>query len=101
MSPEALNGAAPRPSFDLWSLAFVLYECIAGRHPFAELSSERLVALVQEGNIPDLRDAAPDCPAPVAAFFRDALSKVPDRRPPSAGAFRAALQHLRSALLAA
>ena len=35
LAPEALAGSVPQPSFDLWGLALVLYEAIAGRHPFA------------------------------------------------------------------
>jgi serine/threonine-protein kinase len=101
MAPEALEGNPPGPSLDLWSLAFVLYEAIAGRHPLAELAAEDLVGRVRQGLVPDLRESSPDCPASVAAFFRDALSPVLERRPQSAATFRAALQHLRAELLAA
>ncbi len=40
MSPEAIDGAAPQPAFDVWSLCVVLFEAIAGcpavrrRRPF-------------------------------------------------------------------
>ena len=36
MSPEQIRGGAPNPSWDLWALAVVAYETLAGRHPFAE-----------------------------------------------------------------
>lgn len=34
MSPEAHSGAAPNPSFDLWSLTVVIIELLTGIHPF-------------------------------------------------------------------
>jgi hypothetical protein len=100
MAPEALAGLAEHPSFDLWSLGFVLYEAIAGNHPFAHHSPSACARSISEGRIPDVRDLAPECPGQVAGFLRDALSVVPDRRPRTAAQFRAALQHLRSALAA-
>lgn len=98
MSPEALVGQAPQPAFDLWSLAFVLYESLAGQHPFADLDGDDVAARIQRADIPDVRDACPECPAEVAAFFRDALSAVPARRPATAAQFRSALQTLQTTL---
>ena len=35
MSPEQVRGGAPHPSWDIWALAVVAYEMLAGRLPFA------------------------------------------------------------------
>jgi serine/threonine protein kinase len=35
LPPQAFAGARPTPSFDHWALAVVLFEAIAGHHPFA------------------------------------------------------------------
>ena len=35
LPPDAFAGSAPTAQFDLWALAVVLFEAIAGRHPFA------------------------------------------------------------------
>jgi serine/threonine protein kinase len=96
MSPEALAGESPRPSFDLWSLSFVLYESLAGRHPFADLSPQDVVTALRRSAIPDIRDVCPECPASLAGFFHDSLSPVPARRPVSAAALRRVLQTLQT-----
>ena len=98
LSPEALAGAPPQESFDLWSLNMVLYEAIAGRHPFASRSVTEVVEAIQHSPVPDIRDVRPECPAAVAAFLTDALSRVAARRPPAAAEVRTALRGLRARL---
>ena len=88
MSPEAGAGEGPDPSFDLWSIAIVLYESLAGRPPFAGFTPRETLHLVRAGGAPDLRDLVPGCPAPVAEFFRDALARERARRPSSAAALK-------------
>jgi hypothetical protein len=95
LSPEALGGAAPDASFDLWSLSMVLYECVAGRHPFAGGSVGDVITAVRQHKIPDVRDYRPDCPALLAAFLTDALSPVVARRPPTADDLRTHLRFLQ------
>jgi serine/threonine protein kinase len=92
MSPEALAGQAPKPSFDLWALCLVLYEVIAGRYPFAALEGDDLVAALRRAEFPDVREARPDCPPAIAAFFRQALAADSSRRPRTAADLRIALQ---------
>jgi hypothetical protein len=100
LSPEALAGHAPEPAFDLWSLSMVLYEAIAGRHPFAGDTIVEVVKKIQHGAIPDIRQFRPDCPDTFAAFLDDALSPVAARRPPTAGDLRTRLRWLRKTLFA-
>jgi hypothetical protein len=85
MSPEALKGAAPSPSFDLWSLSLVLYEAVTGVHPLVGADHDvrdRIIA----GPVPDIRAHLPGAPRAVAAFFKRALSAKPAERPRSARA---------------
>ena len=96
LAPEALAGAAPQPSFDLWGLALVLYEALAGRHPFAAEDSATVLAAVERVRVPDVRDYRASCPVELATFLRDALSPSIPRRPPSAGAMGADLRRLRA-----
>ncbi|HTQ78499.1 MAG TPA: serine/threonine-protein kinase, partial [Thermoanaerobaculia bacterium] len=44
LSPEALNSERPNTSFDLWSLAVVLYECVLGRKLFAGMDMKQVMA---------------------------------------------------------
>jgi hypothetical protein len=64
LCPDAA-GAAPRPEFDLWSLALVLYQALAVR---------------------------PDMPAALAEFFSRALHSRPELRPRSATEFSLGLR---------
>ena len=81
MCPEALRGAQPEAAFDLWSLAIVLYECLAGAHP-----------LKSAGTIPDVRTLRPDCPDALARLLARALASDKGARPDNARTFRAELQ---------
>lgn len=98
LSPEALVGSSPTESFDLWSLAMVLYEALAGRHPFGGRAVPAVIDAIQHEAVPDLRDLRPECPAPVAAYLADALSVQVSRRPVSAAALRTGLRELQDRL---
>jgi serine/threonine protein kinase len=100
LSPEALAGRDPEPSFDLWSLSMVLYEAAAGRHPFAGNSVIEVVKKIQRGPIPDIRRLRPDCPAVFAAFLNDSLSHAAAQRPATAADLRARLRWLQRSRLA-
>ena len=100
MSPEALEGAAPNPSFDVWSLSLVLYEGLAGFHPFAGGTVADVLTRIAACQIPDARAFSAGCPGPVAEIFQRALSADVTDRPPSARALREWLQEARSAVLA-
>ncbi|HVG53367.1 MAG TPA: serine/threonine-protein kinase [Vicinamibacterales bacterium] len=95
MSPEAANAEPAAPSFDLWALAVVLYESMAGARPFRGQDAWETLERIRTSPAPDIRDIWSDAPAPVAAFFETALALDPARRPPDAGAFGAALRRLR------
>lgn len=87
MSPEALDNAKPDASFDLWSLSVVLYEAVAGQHPFAHLRSPLAASRVA----PDLRTLRPDCPPALVELLTSALSADRAKRPASAAELRARL----------
>lgn len=100
LAPEALAGSVPQPSFDLWGLALVLYEAVAGHHPFAAEDVGIVLAAAERAGVPDIRDYRPSCPFGLASFLRDALSPDITRRPESAGAMRRQLHRLRTSIQA-
>jgi hypothetical protein len=101
LSPEAIKGDPPDPSFDLWGVSVVLFEAIAGVHP-AKVGPDmpRISALVAEA-VPDIRTLAPDCPADVAAFFQELLHADPQRRPATGRVLARRLRTLLESHLAA
>jgi len=92
--PEALRGQLPDPRWDFWSLALVLYEAIAGVNPFLGPTVRETLALVERGELPDVRRYTSGCPPALAGFLDRALARDPQRRPASAAAFSAELRTL-------
>lgn len=92
MSPEQVGGIDGIDArSDLYSLACVLYECLAGRPPFDDPFEDHVLRKHLSAAVPDIREARPDTPAPLAAAITRALAKLPAERWPSAEAMRAAL----------
>lgn len=91
LSPEAIGGEAPGPLQDLWGLTLVLFELIAGVHPFRARGLEQTLDRVRQGRLDDLRRWAPGCPEPVALLFARALHRDPRKRPASAAALQSEL----------
>lgn len=98
LSPEAVGGADPDPSFDVWSTCVVLFEAMAGRHPLAGGSISVTLSRIQRTDFPELSDYVSDVPEGVTAFFRRAFSADAAVRPRSAEALRAALRRELGAL---
>jgi hypothetical protein len=94
MSPEALANRSPDVSFDLWSLSVVLFEALAGRHPFERATWIETQDAIRHARALDLRALAPGCPADLADTLADCLSPQPRRRPASAEDLRARLAAL-------
>ena len=94
LSPEALAGAPASEAFDIWALAFLLYEAIAGQHPFSAPTADEVLRNVRRAYVPDLREFRSDCPAAVSTAFRSMLSSDQARRPQTATEFRRVLDQL-------
>lgn len=84
LSPEQVKGEPATPRSDVYSLAVVLYECLAGTRPFAG-SNPIDVARAH------LDEQPPPLPAfvasPLAAFVLSAMVKDPAMRPTGADEF--------------
>jgi hypothetical protein len=98
LSPEALAGEPADASFDLWSLAIVLYECLLGRKVFGG-DPKQVMARIKQGRVPELSQIDPDADEGLADFFRSALHKNPARRPATARELKQRLEALRDETL--
>jgi hypothetical protein len=97
IAPEQVRGGAISPATDVYAVATMLYEMIAGTLPFAD-NGESMALLFKhayEAPIP-LRDVAPDVPEPVAAVVMRGLATDPAGRFATAEAFGAALAEAAS-----
>jgi hypothetical protein len=97
LSPEAVAGEAPGPLQDLWGLTLVLFELIAGVHPFRANGLQETLDRVRHGHLDDLRHWAPACPERVALLFARALHRDPRKRPASATVLQSELRELLAA----
>jgi len=90
MSPEVREGAAPGPILDVWALTIVLFECVAGKHPFAGSSRWETSCDVSAA----LRLLTPELSPVFADFFEHAFAPIPSRYPNSAATLLNELERL-------
>jgi serine/threonine protein kinase/tetratricopeptide (TPR) repeat protein len=92
MSPEQAVGEPGLDArSDVYSLATVLYEMLAGERPFRAPTFAALVSQRLTDTAPSVRAARIDVPPAVDLAVRKAMARAPVDRFPSAGAFAAAL----------
>ena len=86
LAPELIEGAEATRASDLYALACLLYECVAGAPPFAGggAAATGFAHLVEPP--PDPRELRPEVPAAVAEALLSGLQKDPAARPTTATA---------------
>jgi serine/threonine protein kinase len=93
MAPEQIRGEEVTTATDMYALGCVMFECLAGRPPFAHREGMQVLFGHLQEEPPDLgRD---DVPPEVGEALREALRKHPAQRPQSS------LEYARSLSLAA
>src|SRR5947199_2021268 len=90
ISPERLGGEAATPAADVWAVGVLLWEALAGRHPFWESSLLETARAIEAG-APPLATVRPDLPRGLLSAVDRALDLDPAKRP-SAAALAQALQ---------
>jgi len=94
-APEQIEGRTVAASADTYSLGCVLYECLAGRPPFAGRTSVATLYAQLHETPPPVSSSRPDVPPGVDAVVARAMAKAPEDRYASS---RELTQDLRSAL---
>ena len=92
MSPEQVQGLRVLgPPTDLYALACVLFECLAGRPPFVHGNEFMVLRQHLTDSPPNLAAFVPGLPPGLAQAIERALAKAPEDRWQSAGAMRSAV----------
>lgn len=91
IAPERIEGKAPTARSDVYSLALVAYELLAGQPAYAGVDTEELLRLRLEGRPPSLRTARVGVPPEADKVIARALARDPADRFASAGSFARAL----------
>ncbi len=86
MSPEQCRGEVLTPQSDVYSLGVIAYRLLGGRPPFSGHTDELLAAHLAKAP-PPLRELRPKLAKDASEIVMRALSKSPEARPQSAGAF--------------
>jgi Protein kinase domain len=81
--PERLRGEGAGPAADVWAAGVLLWEALAGRHPFWQASPVEIGNQIQAGAA-SLETVRPDLPRALAAAVDGALAVDPARRPTAA-----------------
>jgi serine/threonine-protein kinase len=87
MGPGQLRGGAADVSWDLWAIAVMTYEMLAGALPFPGATAADYQAAVISGRLTPIRAHVPEAPERLGDFFASALSPDESRRPRRASAF--------------
>src|SRR5688500_16510686 len=93
ISPERLCGEEACAASDVWGVGILLWEALAGKHPFWGVPLPQMAATIEAG-APALEAERPDLPKRLLAAIARALATDPAKRPPAA----ALAKELRAAL---
>jgi len=80
ISPERLAGEEASEAADVWAVGVMLWESLAGRHPFWQASMLDTARAIEQG-APSLIELRPDLPKALIGVVDRALSGNPTRRP--------------------
>jgi protein kinase-like protein len=83
IAPERLAGRETTEAADIWAVGVMLWEALAGRHPFWRSSLLETARAIEEG-APPLASMRADLPKPLLDAVGSALDVNPARRPDAA-----------------
>ena len=86
MSPEQISGNADARA-DLFSIGVMLWEAVAGRRMWERRTDVEIVAATIKGEIPSIREAAPNAPPELLRIIERALAVPAEARYASAAEF--------------
>jgi serine/threonine protein kinase/ABC-type glycerol-3-phosphate transport system substrate-binding protein len=92
VSPEEARGETPTHLADIYNLGLVVYECLTGRHAFAETPPDELSEKHAREPVPSVRSSRADLPAAIDGVIERATAKDPDTRFPDAPSLAAAFR---------
>jgi serine/threonine-protein kinase len=87
MAPEQIRGEPVTAATDIYALGCVMYECLCGRPPFAEVQGMRILWAHLQDAPPDPRSVRADIPEEFSRALLVALEKDAANRPQTAGEY--------------
>ena len=93
ISPEGARGQTVGPAGDVYAMATILFQALAGRTPFEGDSAVQVLAAQIDDPPPPLSAFLPGAPVAIERVIADNLAKIPEDRCPDGNAFARALRH--------
>ncbi len=87
MAPEQIRGEEVSAATDIYALGCVMYECMCGRPPFADVQGMRILWAHLQDEPPDPTTLRPELPRPFVEALMSALAKEREKRPARAGEY--------------
>ena len=87
MAPEQIRGEPVNAASDIYALGCVMYECMCGRPPFADVQGMRILWAHLQDEPPDLATVRSDLPPEFIRTLMVAMAKDPLKRPATAGEY--------------
>ncbi|MFD3162544.1 protein kinase [Herpetosiphon sp. NSE202] len=97
-APEVFAGTTPDHRADIYALGLILYEMLAGKHPYwyETDSNERItINRIQQAELPSLRQFAPHIPPAIVNVIHQAVASNPNERFATMGEFLEVLEKTR------
>jgi serine/threonine protein kinase len=87
MAPEQIRGEPVTAATDIYALGCVMYECLCGQPPFAEVQGMRILWAHLQDPPPDPRTRRPELSDEFVRTLLSALEKDSAKRPQTAGEY--------------
>lgn len=80
LDPDVVAGVVPGPRADQWALGVVLWEALAGHHPFAGADAAATTRAADRGGHLPLAGLVPDAPGDLVSAIERAMARDPADR---------------------
>jgi hypothetical protein len=80
VDPAVAGGSAPGPASDVFAVAAVAFHALTGRPPWVGATAEETLFAAATGEVPDLRELAPDAPDQLVRVLQRGLCAEPASR---------------------
>jgi serine/threonine protein kinase len=100
MSPEHIREQPTDARSDIYSLGLILYEMVAGHHPFSKLGKYEICEKQLNADPPPLASIRDGCPASLSDLVQKALAKERSARPGTMNEFAQSVRAILRAVLA-